>query len=96
MSTSTDGAAPEQPLSREELIRELERELEKPILPPSDWKERALGKLEYARKVLRESPMGRGSLSVAAAASLGSPAVAHHGAVTLRSVLAPRPLGLTR
>lgn len=50
------------PLRREELIRELEAELDKPILPPSDWKERATEQLERARRILRESPMGRGRL----------------------------------
>lgn len=59
--SDTEDPAPAQPLTREE-IREIEAELDKPLLPASDWKERALEKLEYARKVLRESPMGRGSL----------------------------------
>jgi hypothetical protein len=58
--SDTNNAPFERPLSREE-IREIEAELEKPILPPSDWKEKAFERLEYARKVLRESPMGRGS-----------------------------------
>lgn len=50
------------PLSREELIRELEAELNTPILPPSDWKARVTRKLELSRKLLRESPMGRGRI----------------------------------
>lgn len=48
--------------SREERIRELEAELDQPILPPSDWKARATEQLERARRILRESPMGRGTL----------------------------------
>lgn len=52
---------PWRPLTSEE-IREIEAELDKPILPPSDWKERALSELERARKILRESPMGRGRI----------------------------------
>lgn len=47
----------------EEMTREeLEAELTKPILPPSDWKKRALATLERARRILAESPMGRGRL----------------------------------
>lgn len=52
---------PWRPLTSEEIC-EIEAELDKPILPPSDWKDRVHAKLEYARKVLRESPMGRGRI----------------------------------
>lgn len=62
MVTNSESTPPELTMTREEAIRELEKELEKPILPPSDWKQRALSKIERARKILRESPMGRGSL----------------------------------
>jgi hypothetical protein len=48
--------------TRAEAIRDLERELSRPLLPPSDWKERVVEKLERSRRIMRESPMGRGRL----------------------------------
>lgn len=49
-------------MTQAELIREVEESLARPLLPPSDWKERALEKMEEARRILRESPMGRGRI----------------------------------
>lgn len=51
-----------QNLSDDELLRLLEEEAAKPILPPSDWKARAKAHLRRAEQILRESPMGRGTL----------------------------------
>lgn len=49
-------------MTQVELIREVEESLARPLLAPSDWKERALEKMEEARRILRESPMGRGRI----------------------------------
>lgn len=48
--SETGDVPTERALTREKLVRELEAELEKPLLPASDWKERALAKIEHARK----------------------------------------------
>lgn len=51
-------------ITREEMLRELERELAKPLLPPSDWKQRALANLERARRILRETRWDEGDCRV--------------------------------
>lgn len=56
------GEPPAESMTRAELIREVEESLARPLLPPSDWKERALENMEKARRILRESPMGRGRI----------------------------------